>query len=158
MTVRRIQAAALVVATALAATAAAAAVAGPKRVTVTGELIDTWCYVTEIMYGLGTAHHQCALWCAIGGIPVSIRDDDDNVKARLTPVPSRISRTMSSPDKSRACQLSQSVFTLRQARLTASLPTLPPNRPASARRTRRVLVPARYVLAIIASARLVSRL
>ena len=62
------------------------------------------------------------------------------------------------PDKSRACQLSQSVFTLRQARLTASLPTLPPNRPASARRTRRVLVPARYVLAIIASARLVSRL
>ena len=43
---------------------------------------------------------------------------------------------MSSSDKSRACQLSQSVFTLRQARLTASLPTLPPNRPASARRTR----------------------
>ena len=61
----------------------------------------------------------------------------------LTPVPSRISRTMSSPDKSRAYQLSQSVFTLRQARLTASLPTFPPNRPASARRTRRVLVPAR---------------
>ncbi len=61
----------------------------------------------------------------------------------LTPVPSRISRTRSSPDKSRAYQLSQSVFTLRQARLTASLPTLPPNRPASARRTRRVLVPAR---------------
>ena len=79
MTVRRIQAAALVVATALAATAAAAATAGPKRVTVTGELIDTWCYVTEIMYALGTAHHQCALWCAIGGIPVRIRDDDDNV-------------------------------------------------------------------------------
>ena len=70
----------------------------------------------------------------------------------MTPVPSRISRTMSSPDKSRACQLSQSVFTLRQARLTASLPTLLPNRPASARRTRRVLVPAREVLAMIASA------
>ena len=50
-----------------------------KRVTVTGEIIDTWCYVTEIMYGLGTAHHKCAIWCAVGGIPVSIRDDDGNL-------------------------------------------------------------------------------
>ena len=51
----------------------------PKRVTVTGEIIDTWCYVTEIMFAEGTAHHQCAVWCAVGGIPVSIRDADDNV-------------------------------------------------------------------------------
>jgi hypothetical protein len=50
-----------------------------KRVTVTGEIIDTWCYVTEIMYGLGTAHHQCAVWCAIGGIPVSVKDDKGEV-------------------------------------------------------------------------------
>ena len=48
------------------------AAATGKRVTVTGEIVDTWCYVTEIMYGLGTAHHQCAVWCAIGGIPVSV--------------------------------------------------------------------------------------
>lgn len=47
-----------------------------KRVRVQGELIDTWCYVTEIMYARGSAHFQCAVWCAVGGIPVSIRADD----------------------------------------------------------------------------------
>ena len=50
-----------------------------KKVTVSGEIIDTWCYVTEIMYGLGTAHHQCAVWCAVGGIPVSVLGEDGNV-------------------------------------------------------------------------------
>ena len=50
-----------------------------KRVTVTGEVIDSWCYLTEIMYPLGTAHHQCAIWCAAGGIPVGILDDDGEV-------------------------------------------------------------------------------
>ncbi|MCH7936936.1 MAG: hypothetical protein IH994_07585 [Proteobacteria bacterium] len=55
------------------------AAAAGKRVTVTGEIVDTWCYVTEIMYGLGTAHHQCAVWCAIGGIPVSVLGEDGNV-------------------------------------------------------------------------------
>jgi hypothetical protein len=39
-----------------------------ERLTVTGEVIDSWCYLTEIMYPLGTAHHQCAIWCAAGGI------------------------------------------------------------------------------------------
>jgi len=53
--------------------------AKPKRVSVTGEIVDTWCYVTEIMYGLGTAHHQCAVWCAAGGIPVSVKDKAGNV-------------------------------------------------------------------------------
>ena len=56
-----------------------AAAAAPQRVSVTGELIDTWCYVTEIMYGQGTAHHQCAVWCAVGGIPVSVLDKEGNV-------------------------------------------------------------------------------
>lgn len=46
------------------------------RVTVTGEVIDTWCAVSGIMFGYGSAHHQCAVWCAIGGIPVSIQDKD----------------------------------------------------------------------------------
>jgi hypothetical protein len=41
---------------------------------------------------------------------------------------------------------SQSLFTLRHTRLTTSLPTAPPNSALSARRTRRVLVPERYVL------------
>ena len=50
-----------------------------QRVTLTGELIDTWGYTSEIMYALGTAHHKCAVWCAVGGIPVSIRTEDDQV-------------------------------------------------------------------------------
>lgn len=62
-----------------AAYAGPAAAAQSKRVTVTGEIIDTWCYVTEIMYGLGTAHHQCAVWCALGGIPVSVLGEDGKV-------------------------------------------------------------------------------
>jgi hypothetical protein len=45
------------------------------QIRVTGEVIDAWCYLSEIMYPLGTAHHQCALWCAVGGIPVGILDD-----------------------------------------------------------------------------------
>lgn len=47
-----------------------------QRVQVTGEIVDTWCSVTGIMFALGTAHHQCAVWCAAGGIPVSIRTKD----------------------------------------------------------------------------------
>lgn len=49
-----------------------------QRVQVTGEIVDTWCAITGIMYGFGTAHHQCAVWCAVGGIPVSIMDDAGN--------------------------------------------------------------------------------
>src|SRR5215207_5251482 len=60
-----------------------------------------------------------------------------------TTVPSRINRTIGSSASERAFQASQSVFTLRQVRLTVSLPTVPPNKAPSARRTRRVLVPAR---------------
>lgn len=61
----------------LAATLAHGAVAAePARVRVTGELVDTWCAVSGIMYAYGTAHHQCAVWCAVGGIPVSIKADD----------------------------------------------------------------------------------
>ncbi len=63
---------------ALGAGAPAQAAAG-QRVTVTGEVIDSWCYLTEIMYPEGTAHHQCALWCAAGGIPVGILADDGTV-------------------------------------------------------------------------------
>ena len=55
--------------TAGVAVQSASAATAPERVKVTGEIIDTWCYVTEIMYALGTAHHKCAVWCAAGGIP-----------------------------------------------------------------------------------------
>ncbi|WP_218044865.1 hypothetical protein [Kiloniella majae] len=60
--------------------AAALAATAPQRVQIEGEIIDTWCYVTEIMGDAqGTAHHLCAVWCAIGGIPVSILGDDGQV-------------------------------------------------------------------------------
>lgn len=59
--------------------AGAAHATGGKRMTVTGEVIDTWCYLTEIMYPEGTAHHRCAVWCAAGGIPVGIKGDDGKV-------------------------------------------------------------------------------
>ncbi|PZN93184.1 MAG: hypothetical protein DCF30_22005 [Hyphomicrobiales bacterium] len=45
-----------------------------RRVTVSGEISDTWCTISGLMFAKGTAHHQCAVWCALGGIPVSIRD------------------------------------------------------------------------------------
>lgn len=63
----------------LTVAAGSASAADAKRVTVSGELVDTWCYVSEIMYSVGTAHHQCAVWCAVGGIPVSIKDDKGDV-------------------------------------------------------------------------------
>lgn len=50
--------------------------ASGETVQVAGEIIDSWCYLTEIMYPLGTAHHQCAVWCAAGGVPVGILADD----------------------------------------------------------------------------------
>ena len=62
-----------------AAMAAPASAEKMSRVSITGEVIDSWCYITEIMYGEGTAHHQCALWCAAGGIPVGILADDGKV-------------------------------------------------------------------------------
>jgi len=60
-----------------------------------------------------------------------------------TTVPSRMSRTIGSSASGRAFHASQSLFTFRHTRLTVSLPIAPPNSAASARRTRRVLVPAK---------------
>jgi len=70
---------ALGLAGALAAATAPAQAATGQRVSVTGEIVDTWCYVSEIMFATGTAHHQCAVWCAVGGIPVSIKDANGDV-------------------------------------------------------------------------------
>ncbi len=64
---------------ALGAGATVVQAAAGQRVKVTGEVIDSWCYLTEIMYPEGSAHHQCALWCAAGGIPVGILADDGTV-------------------------------------------------------------------------------
>jgi len=52
-----------------------------KQVTLTGEVMDTWCYVSQIMGPseavVGTTHHVCAVWCAAGGIPVGLVDKAD---------------------------------------------------------------------------------
>lgn len=57
--------------------------AAAKRISVTGELIDTFCYLSGVMGGpeavVGSAHHKCALWCAAGGIPVGVLADDGTV-------------------------------------------------------------------------------
>ena len=53
-----------------------------KEIILTGEMIDTWCYVSQIMGSseevTGTAHHVCAVWCAAGGIPVGLLSKADN--------------------------------------------------------------------------------
>jgi anaerobic selenocysteine-containing dehydrogenase len=47
-----------------------------NRVQISGELVDTFCTVSEIMFASGTAHYQCAVWCAVGGVPVSMRAEN----------------------------------------------------------------------------------
>jgi hypothetical protein len=84
---------------------------------------------------------------------LSLRDLSGEIVNASLDRPSSRGRLEPNPADMLAAQL----FTLRQVRLTTSLPTVPPNSAASARRTRRVLVPARYVLAISASAASVRR-
>ncbi|QHQ34743.1 hypothetical protein [Algicella marina] len=54
-----------------------------ENVSVTGEVIDTWCYFSSVMGPpeavVGSAHHTCAMWCAAGGIPVGLRAEDGTV-------------------------------------------------------------------------------
>lgn len=55
----------------------------PQRVTVTGEIMDTWCYYSGVMGGrdavVGSSHHTCAIWCAAGGIPVGLLTEEGEV-------------------------------------------------------------------------------
>lgn len=54
-----------------------------ETVEITGEVIDTWCYLSGVMGGpdavSGSAHHTCALWCAAGGIPVGVVTEDGTI-------------------------------------------------------------------------------
>lgn len=54
-----------------------------EDVTLTGEVIDTWCYFSGVMGGpeavTGSAHHTCALWCSAGGIPAGLLTEDGSV-------------------------------------------------------------------------------
>ncbi len=60
-----------------------AAAAKGERVQVTGEIMDTWCYLSGVMGApeatLGTAHHTCAVWCAAGGIPVGLHTAEGDI-------------------------------------------------------------------------------
>ncbi len=49
-----------------------------KEVTVTGEIIDTKCYLTGMMGGRGEDHKQCAIDCIKGGLPVGIVENKTN--------------------------------------------------------------------------------
>ena len=98
---------------------ASSAFAAGDRVKVTGEVIDTWCYLTEIMFAEGSAHHQCAVWCAAGGIPVGIlgasghaRRDPRGVMGTLS-----FSSGLSSPDTFALPTLRVSRASLPSARL-----------------------------------------
>ena len=65
------------------ALSAGAPVAKAETVTVTGEFMDSWCYISQVMgpsdFTLGSAHHKCAVWCAAGGIPVGLIDEDGQI-------------------------------------------------------------------------------
>lgn len=73
----------LAVAALLAGGMTAHAATEGKRVTVTGEIMDTWCYYSGVMGGqdavVGSAHHTCAIWCAAGGIPIGLLTDTGEV-------------------------------------------------------------------------------
>lgn len=73
----------IIAAALLLAAPTTAAFAAAERVTITGEVVDTWCYLSGVMGGpeaaVGSAHHTCAMWCAAGGIPVGVLADDGTV-------------------------------------------------------------------------------
>ena len=68
---------------AIAPLAPAKAATEAKTVEITGEIIDTWCYLSGVMGApdsvTGSAHHTCALWCAAGGIPVGVLTEDGTI-------------------------------------------------------------------------------
>ena len=65
------------------ATMSPALAAEGERITVRGELIDTWCYFSGLMgspdASVGSAHHTCAMWCSAGGVPVGLLAEDGQV-------------------------------------------------------------------------------
>lgn len=70
-------------ATAALVTSATVTGAKAETVTVTGEFMDSWCYISQVMgpsdFTLGSAHHKCAVWCAAGGIPVGLIDEQGDI-------------------------------------------------------------------------------
>ncbi len=55
-------------------------VATIKPVTITGEVVDAWCYASQTMGpGRGPGHRACALNCIHGGVSVGILEDGTNI-------------------------------------------------------------------------------
>ena len=73
----------LLTASALLTSAVSSWAAEGKPISVKGEIIDTWCYMSGVMGPtdtvVGSAHHTCALWCSAGGIPVGLLAEDGTV-------------------------------------------------------------------------------
>jgi len=50
-----------------------------RPVTITGEVVDAWCYSSQTMGpGRGESHKACALACSYGGITMGIVEDGTN--------------------------------------------------------------------------------
>lgn len=56
-----------------------------KEISVTGEVIDTKCYLTGMMGGRGAEHEDCAIACIKGGLPPGIVEDKTGVVYILVP-------------------------------------------------------------------------
>ncbi|MBI2104660.1 MAG: hypothetical protein HYT90_03635 [Candidatus Omnitrophica bacterium] len=59
-----------------AADSASAAPAVPAEESLTGEVVDVFCYLSHGEEGLGTSHAGCAKKCIKGGLPVAIKVGD----------------------------------------------------------------------------------
>jgi hypothetical protein len=56
--------------------AAAPASGAPGEETLTGEVVDVFCYLSHGKNGLGKGHAGCAKKCISGGLPVAIKVGD----------------------------------------------------------------------------------
>jgi hypothetical protein len=67
----------------LAVTVAAviSAQTAPKEITVTGEVVDLWCYLEA--GARGAEHKACAIACAKAGQPIGIVDEKEHVYLAL---------------------------------------------------------------------------
>ena len=50
--------------------------AAPEEDTLTGEVVDVFCYLSHAEKGLGKEHARCAKKCIKGGLPVAIKVGD----------------------------------------------------------------------------------
>jgi hypothetical protein len=51
-----------------------------KQIVITGEVIETQCYITGLTgSGKGTVHKECAIRSAKAGIPLAILEDKSNI-------------------------------------------------------------------------------